>query len=69
MTLGYTIPFEEDILINNARVYVTAQNPFISQDFSGFTPELPGAPLDGAGIEFNAYPAVRSFIVGVDLSL
>jgi hypothetical protein len=69
VTVGYTIPFNEEVFINNARVYVTAQNPFITQDYSGFTPELPGAPLGGAGIELNAYPSVRSVIIGVDLSL
>jgi len=69
ITLGYTIPFDENIAINNARLYVTAQNPFISQDFSGYTPELPGPPLEGAGIELNAYPAVQSLIFGLNLSL
>lgn len=68
ITVGYTIPLEES-LVNRARVYVTAQNPFITQSFSGFTPEIPGGPLSNAGIELSAYPAVQSVIVGLNVSL
>ncbi|MFD1095086.1 SusC/RagA family TonB-linked outer membrane protein [Salegentibacter chungangensis] len=69
ITVGYTIPFAEDSFIKDARIYATAQNPFISQDFSGFTPELPGNPLELAGVELNAYPAVQSYLIGLNIGL
>lgn len=69
ITVGYSIPFKEDSFINQTRIYLTAQNPLIFQDFSGFTPELPGAPLGNAGIELNAYPAVKSYLIGLNISL
>ncbi|MFD2516467.1 SusC/RagA family TonB-linked outer membrane protein [Salinimicrobium flavum] len=69
ITIGYSIPLEENGYFKDARIYLTAQNPLISQDFSGFTPELPGDPLGLAGVELDAYPAVKSFIIGLNISL
>ncbi|GAA4315244.1 TonB-dependent receptor [Pontixanthobacter gangjinensis] len=69
ITLGYTLPLAEELFIQNARVYFTAQNPVIAQAYSGYTPEITGGPLSNGGIELNAYPATQSFILGVNLSL
>ncbi|MFZ0488967.1 MAG: TonB-dependent receptor [Salegentibacter sp.] len=69
ITVGYTIPLPEDNFVQKARVYLTAQNPFIVQPFSGYSPELPGNPLELAGVELDAYPAVKTFMVGLDLKL
>ncbi|MEM9687379.1 MAG: TonB-dependent receptor, partial [Bacteroidota bacterium] len=70
ITLGYTIPQGENALFNRFRIYATAQNPFISQKFSGFTPELPGDgnPLNNPGIELSVYPSVQSYILGINVS-
>ncbi|WP_124980984.1 SusC/RagA family TonB-linked outer membrane protein [Nonlabens xiamenensis] len=68
ITLGYTVPLPEDSFLKNARFYATAKNPIIFQKFSGFTPELPGAPLGSAGIELDAYPTLRSFFIGLNAS-
>ncbi|WP_055413487.1 SusC/RagA family TonB-linked outer membrane protein [Nonlabens sp. YIK11] len=68
ITVGYTLPLKEDFFLSNLRVYATAKNPFIFQKFSGFTPELPGAPLGNAGIELDAYPTLRSFYIGLNTS-
>ena len=70
ITLGYTLP---DIIpgVKKLRVYALAQNPLIFKKFTGFTPELPGDgnPLgDASGIELNAYPSVKSYLVGVNLN-
>ncbi|MDX1762414.1 MAG: SusC/RagA family TonB-linked outer membrane protein, partial [Christiangramia sp.] len=69
ITLGYTLPLGEELFIRNARVYFTAQNPIIAQAYSGYTPEIPGGPLTNAGVELNAYPSTKSYIVGLNLSL
>lgn len=70
ITIGYTIPKGENALFSRFRIYATAQNPFISQKFSGFTPELPGDgnPLNNPGIELSAYPSVQSYILGINVS-
>ncbi|WP_264563870.1 SusC/RagA family TonB-linked outer membrane protein [Flavobacterium sp. N3904] len=68
ITLGYTL----DKLLNSStsvRFYLTATNPFITQKFSGYTPELnnDGDPMGTQGIELNAYPAISSYLFGVNL--
>ncbi len=68
VTLGYTLPsaLVTKVKINRARVYVTAQNALTIKAFSGYTPELPGGPLN-SGIELNAYPVTSAFLVGLNL--
>ncbi len=69
ITVGYTLP---DVIVGvkKIRVYALAQNPFIFKKFTGFTPELPGNgdPMASSGIELNAYPSVKSYLVGVNLN-
>ncbi|MFD0860585.1 SusC/RagA family TonB-linked outer membrane protein [Sungkyunkwania multivorans] len=68
ITIGYTLPENAIKFLEKARIYASARNPFIWKRFSGFTPELPGAPLGLAGIELNAYPTLRSFYIGLNTS-
>lgn len=66
ITLGYT--FNNLIKVGtNIRVYATAQNPFMLTKYTGFSPEIVGAPNGTSGIELSAYPTTRNFIVGVNL--
>ncbi|MBC8155524.1 MAG: TonB-dependent receptor, partial [Bacteroidetes bacterium] len=77
LTLGYTIPtgLKEKAKLRTARVYVTSQNLFTIQQFSGFSPELPGGNIDlpagssvlNSGIELNSYPTTRTFAVGLNV--
>ncbi|MFV5689707.1 SusC/RagA family TonB-linked outer membrane protein [Flavobacterium sp. ZT3R25] len=68
ISLGYKIPLKGEFL-NSCRVYVNAINPFITQKFSGFSPELNGNgdPYGTQGIELDAYPTLRSFVIGANL--
>ncbi|MFD2573257.1 SusC/RagA family TonB-linked outer membrane protein [Spirosoma soli] len=68
LTLGYTIPaaLKDKVKLRTARIYVTSQNLFTIKQFSGFSPELPGGPLD-SGIELNSYPTTRTFAVGLNV--
>ncbi|MCG9793621.1 SusC/RagA family TonB-linked outer membrane protein [Flavobacterium algicola] len=68
ITLGYKLPLKEGF-INYCRLYVNAINPFITQKFSGFSPELNGDsdPYGTQGIELNAYPTLRSIVIGANL--
>ncbi|MEY2630283.1 MAG: hypothetical protein RLZZ469_1180, partial [Bacteroidota bacterium] len=71
ITLGYTFPkfFDQ---IDKVRLYATAINPFIFTKFSGYSPELSGNnnadPLGSAGIELDAYPTNRTFLLGLNVS-
>lgn len=68
ITLGYSF---SDFLegIEQLRLYVTAQNPFMFTDYDGFTPELigDGDPMGTMGMELNAYPTTRTFLFGINL--
>ncbi|MFV8339202.1 SusC/RagA family TonB-linked outer membrane protein [Flavobacterium sp. LB3P21] len=68
ITLGYKIPMKGEFL-NSCRIYVNAINPFITQKFSGFSPELNGNgdPYGTQGIELDAYPTLRSIVIGANL--
>lgn len=68
ITLGYKIPLKGEF-ISSCRIYVNAINPFITQKFSGFSPELNGNgdPYGTQGIELDAYPTLRSLVIGANL--
>lgn len=70
ISIGYSIPsFSKHI--NKFRVYFSAVNPFIFTKYSGFSPEIAGGdnanPMAGAGIELDAYPTNKSFIIGLNV--
>lgn len=68
VTLGYTLPASllDAVKVRSVRFYLSAQNPIIWQQFSGFTPELPAGTLD-SGIELNAYPTSATYLVGLNV--
>lgn len=68
ITLGYTMPENVLKVFSKVRIYASAKNPLIIKSFSGYTPELSGAPLGTAGIELNAYPTLQSYFVGINTS-
>lgn len=54
--------------ITSGQVYFNVINPFISQKFTGYSPEINGNPLDRMGMEFDTYPTLRSFVCGLKLN-
>lgn len=64
--VGYTFPVSsiERAHLATLRVFLSGQNIFTATKYSGFTPELPGGPLD-SGIEYNAYPTSRTLTAGL----
>lgn len=68
MQIGYTLSRPVDYL-SSLRLYVSAINPFIWQKFSGFSPELNGNgdPYGLTGVELDAYPTLRSFVIGLNV--
>jgi len=71
ITLGYTFP-KMIKTVDKVRLYVTAVNPFMFTKYSGYSPELSGTdagnPLQRAGIELDAYPTNKTFLVGANIT-
>ncbi len=70
LTLGYTLPkkWTNKFHASRLRVYVTGQNLFCLNNYSGYGPEVnslnnPMMP----GLDWGAYPKSRVFTVGLDL--
>jgi TonB-linked SusC/RagA family outer membrane protein len=69
VVIGYTIPGAslERLRMTSLRVFASAQNLFTVTNYSGFTPELPGGPLD-SGIEASTYPTTRTITLGLNVN-
>lgn len=68
ITVGYTLPKLIN-KVNNIRLYFTALNPYVLTGYSGYSPEISGSPLGGAGVELDAYPTNKTFLIGLNLNL
>lgn len=71
VTLGYNFRDQIDF-VKNLRLYVSAQNLFMITKYSGFTPELNGSVKEGdpystTGVDFSAYPNLRTFLIGLNV--
>ena len=69
VSLGYTLPTTN--FIRRARIYVSAQNPLLFTNYSGFDPEVnnQGQSNLNRGDDYDAYPRARTFTLGVNLGL
>ena len=69
ITLGYTLP-KMIKSITSARIYVTATNPFMSTNYSGYSPEIAadGNPLGRTGVELDAYPTNKTYLMGASIT-
>lgn len=70
VTLSYSLPQDasKKIKIENAKVFITAQNVWTLQKFTGFSPELLDNSPTSAGIEINAYPTTRTIACGLNFN-
>jgi TonB-linked SusC/RagA family outer membrane protein len=72
-TLGYSFSpaIVKKLGIQKLGLYVTGENIFTSSKYSGFDPEVSAfAGQNGvSGIDYGTYPQVRTFIVGLNISL
>ncbi|MCL6217032.1 SusC/RagA family TonB-linked outer membrane protein [Zunongwangia pacifica] len=77
LTIGYTLPMENNRYIKNIRVYMTGTNLITVTDFSGNDPELginyyPSDPesevSNGPSVEpyYDYYPVTSSFTFGIN---
>ncbi len=66
ITLGYNFPRRWiQGALTNARIYLTAENPFTFTNYTGFDPEVGGTSLGARGIDKGNYPITRKFMLGV----
>lgn len=81
MTVGYTLPSNTIKMIKSFRVYAQGENLFTATNYSGWDPEVDTKAYDssengsslqsanaGAGLDFNSYPSMRSYTVGVNIT-
>ncbi len=72
-TLGYSFStaIVQKLGLQKLSLYVTGENIFTSSKYSGFDPEVSAfAGQNGvSGIDFGTYPQVRTFIIGLNISL
>ncbi|OAV74672.1 Outer membrane cobalamin receptor protein, SusC/RagA family [Bacteroidales bacterium Barb7] len=75
ITVGYALPVKINKLPNaKIRLFVSAQNLFTLTPYKGYDPEASRYGGDETnslyqGIDLGAYPAARSFLFGLNLSL
>jgi hypothetical protein len=68
LALGYTIPsrITDKWHIGKLRAYLSSQNLYTWQKFTGYSPELPGAAYE-SGIEKSIYPTSATYMFGVNV--
>lgn len=69
MTIGYTVPLNENKYIKGVRAYVSGDNLFCITGYDGLDPELSNSDATYAGIDRrDKYPVIRSFTFGVNVT-
>ncbi len=71
ITLGYVLPNKliNRARINSARLYLSANNPFLITNYVGFNPDISrySNPLTPGNANYD-YPLAKSIVLGVNLS-
>ncbi|HRE51049.1 MAG TPA: TonB-dependent receptor [Flavitalea sp.] len=76
LTLGYRFPklFGGQV-VKNARTYINIQNLFTFTNYKGFNPEVNSVEGSGSsgsitpGMDYGTYPMVRTFTLGLNVTL
>jgi hypothetical protein len=68
--VGYTLPkvFSKSLSITRLRLYVSAQNPWTSFKYHGFSPEILNTDRVQMGIDNNIYPISAIYTFGMNLT-
>ncbi|MDB5009690.1 MAG: hypothetical protein JWQ06_479 [Mucilaginibacter sp.] len=70
ITLGYSLPkmVIEKLKLTRVRVYGQVQNAFILTPYKGLDPEVANTTAaTGTGVDFNANPRPRTFVLGLNV--
>lgn len=71
MTLGYTLPkhIVKNAYIQNARIYISAQNLFTFTKYKGYNPEVTNrTESTRTGEDYGVYPLARTISIGANLT-
>lgn len=68
--LGYTLPSDttKGMGLNKFRLYISAQNPWTSSKYTGFSPEIMNTDRVQMGIDNNIYPLSAIYTMGVNVT-
>ena len=70
LQIGYTLP--QSLLskwhLNKVRIYVQGTNLFTITDYSGLNPDIISTDDRAASIDIGAYPTVKQFLFGLNVS-
>jgi TonB-linked SusC/RagA family outer membrane protein len=68
--VGYNLPqsFTKSMSITKLRLYVSAQNPWTSFKYNGFSPEILNTDRVQMGIDNNIYPISAIYTLGLNLT-
>ncbi|RED26404.1 TonB-linked SusC/RagA family outer membrane protein [Flavobacterium cutihirudinis] len=74
ISIGYTLPesaIRQAKFIDSIRLYAIGQNLATFTNYSGNDPEVNGHSTNnlGGGIDFNSFPASRTFILGIKVAI
>ncbi len=66
--IGYNFPQQviEFLKINSARFYLSGTNVFTVTDYTGYSPEIGGEPLE-AGLDLGVYPIATVYTAGLNV--
>ncbi|MCU7614006.1 SusC/RagA family TonB-linked outer membrane protein [Chryseobacterium sp. GMJ5] len=68
--IGYNLPkvFSDALSITKLRLYVSAQNPWTSFKYKGFSPEIMNTDRVQMGVDQNIYPISAIYTFGMNLT-
>jgi|UPI000646BF5B TonB-linked SusC/RagA family outer membrane protein len=68
--VGYNLPkaFAKALSITKLRLYLSAQNPWTSFKYHGFSPEITNSDRVNMGVDNNIYPISAIYTVGMNLT-
>ncbi len=70
ITLGYTLPVNDNKLVKSMRIYATGQNLFTLTKYTGLDPEVNTTGVWNAGIDYpDFYPSVATALIGLNITL
>jgi len=70
ITVGYNLPkdFAKSLLLTKFRLYLSAQNPWTSFKYNGFSPEIVNTDRVQMGVDNNIYPISAIYTIGMNLT-
>ncbi|MCX6315703.1 MAG: SusC/RagA family TonB-linked outer membrane protein [Bacteroidetes bacterium] len=70
LQLGYSLPSNllSKVKISKARIYIQGTNLFTATKYSGLNPDIVSSDDRAASVDIGAYPTVRQFLVGANIT-